>query len=200
MRCKCTTGMNFIKINFIPGTAGIPNWNRLFCWEILSSCLVLAFFFDFLFLFFPPLLPPLFPQVVPLGRFAPVTQPRGRRTLWCSSRRGVSRFWGPLALVTTFARGKAALPRAGNPPRVEQVVLFQVDRKHHQEFRAVLFPFSRRGLAPVLPKSASGFPLPEKNPKTRGVPAGNARLCSAGDESWPCWSLKTSSIDPKVIL
>ena len=56
--------------------------------------------------------------------------------------------WGPLTLTQILLEEKRHSPErvARNHARVEQVVLFQVDRKHHQEFRAVLFPFFREDL------------------------------------------------------
>ena len=59
-----------------------------------------------------------------------------------------------------------------------------------------LFP---GGHTPVPPQSTSGFPLPEKNPKTHGVLASQDSV-PQGRESWPpVKASKNSKIEPEVI-
>ena len=148
--------------------------------KFVSSCAVLVFiciFFAFLFCFLLScfsLSPggPLW-RVLP-QRPIPVA---GEGWLSCGERapdflvlppQRSLRFRGPLALATSFARGKTALPRAGNPPRVVQVVPFQVDRKHRQEFRAVLFPFSREDWHRFSLRMQAILPYRRKTPRPMG--------------------------------
>ena len=116
----------------------------------------------------------------PLEHVAPTTQPRGRggcpflrrahQTLRCCPAAQASRS-GDRWPSRKCCPWKNGTPQSGLleiHARVQQVVLFQVDHKHRQEFRQSSFPFLR-GRSPVPPQSTSGFPLPEKNPKTHGV-------------------------------
>ena len=99
-------------------------------------------------------------------------------------------FWGALALAQT-------LPEENRPPqsglleihaRVEQVVVFQDDRMHRQEFRQSSFPFSGRTYT-SSPSEYNGFPLPEKNLKTHGVLAGQDSVPQGGSQG-RAWSIE----------
>ena len=134
-------------------------------------------FFSFLFAFFSP----VFPQVVPspLGHFAPASRPSGREG-WLSCGECTRFLCGALPAEQSpvlgtvdpranFARGKTSLPeRARNHARVEQVVLFQDDRKHHQGFPAVLFPFSREDVHRFPLRVQAVFPYRRKTPRPMG--------------------------------
>ena len=52
--------------------------------------------------------------------------------------------------------------------RVEKVVLFQDDRKHRQEFQAVLFPFSREDLHRFPLRVQAVSPYRRKTPRPMG--------------------------------
>ena len=111
--------------------------------KFFFSCFVLASFLFVAFL---------------LGRFAKATQPRGREGwLSCGEHTDCAPVWCPSAeqspvLGTVGPRDKFCPRKNGTPQsgsleihaRVEQVVLFQDDRKHRQEFRQSSFPFSGR--------------------------------------------------------
>ena len=130
-------------------------------------------------------------RVAPSASSAPV--------FWCSPQRSLPS-WGPLTLGQILPEKKRA-SQSGLLETTQgssRYVLFQDDRKHRQEFRAVLFPFFSRGLAPVPPQSTSGFPLPEKNPKTHGVLAGQDSVPQGGSQG-RATRMKNSGIELDVI-
>ena len=88
---------------------------------------------------------------------------------------------------------KTALPRAGarNHAKVEQVVLFQVDRKHRQEFRQFSFPFLERTFT-GSPSEYKRFPPTGEKPQDPWGPSqAKPGLCSSRDESRPHLKYKT---------
>ena len=176
--------MNSSKLIY-SSTVSIPDWNKLF------DDYVFNFSFFFICFFFLPS-----PSTVgPLERLAPAIQPRWRggwlvcvertRFIFCCSPTVKSSVLGTVGPRANFARGNTALPRAGarNHARVKQVVLFQDDRKHHQEFRAVLFPFSREDLHrfPLRVQAVSPYRRKPQDPWGPSWP----RLCSQREESGP---------------
>ena len=93
----------------------------------------------------------------------------GKVPVWCPSAEQ-SPVLGTVGPRDKFWPRKNGTPQSGSleiHARVEQVVLFQDDRKHHQEFRQSSFPFSGRTFT-SSPSECKRFP-PEKNPKTHGV-------------------------------
>ena len=175
--------MKSLKIIY-SSTASIPNRNKLFDGDLFSFSSRFYFFFV-----------PLLPHGVPLEHLAPATQPRGRggcpflrgehQTFWCSPQWRLP-VLGTIDPRANFARGKTALPRAGarNHARVEQVVLFQVDRKHRQEFRQSSFHFSGRTYT-SSPLEYKRFPPTGEKPQDPWGPSW-LRLGPSRGESWPC--------------
>ena len=154
MKCKWdaneSTGWIHQKL-FIPVPPFFLNWKEL----------VVQNFSFRPFLLFTAFFSPFFSTDGPSGR---------GRCLFCVERTrlsGVPRsrgfrsgdHWPSRA---SFARGKTALPRAGarNHARVHQVS-FRMTASSIRSSGQSLSLFSR-GLAPVPPQSASGFPLPER--------------------------------------
>ena len=171
-------------------TAGISNWNKLFG-GILSSL-----FGNFIFSFFVVVVVffPLFFHRGRLEHVSPVTHPHGRggclSCVECTRPSGVPPqrrlpFWGTIDPRANFAQGKTALPRAGarNHARVEQVVLFQVDREHHQEFRQSSFPFLERSCT-GSPSDFKRFPSTGEKPQDPWGPSWPG-LGSSMEESRP---------------
>ena len=100
-------------------------------------------------------------------------------------------FWGALALAQILPEEKQPSPErvARNPPRVEQVVLFQVDHKHRQEFRQSSFPFLERTFT-GSPSEYKRFPPTGEKPQDPWGPSqAKPRLCSQRDESRRAWSI-----------
>ena len=196
IRCKWGRRDEFIKNNFLAVLPvfqiGINHLAGYFCWGGVRT---LSFFF----LFFLSSLP----TVGPLEHLAPATHPRGRGG-WTLLRRAHQTFLvfhsGDRWPWRTFARGKTALPKAGarNPRKGRAGSSFSGWPRAPSRVPGSPLSLFPRGRAQVPPQSASGFPLPEKNPKTHGVLAGYARLVSARKESWPCF-MKTSGIELEVI-
>ena len=81
--------------------------------------------------------------------------------------------------------------------RVEQVVLFQDDRKHRQEFRQSSFLFLERTCtgSPLVYKR---FPPTGENPKTHGVLASQDSVPQGGSQG-RAWKMKNSGIELEVI-
>ena len=132
---------------------------------------------------------------------SPARVPRLRwahQNYWCSPAVEAS-VLGTVGPRANFARGKTALPQSGcqKPRKGRAGSSLSGWPQAPSGVPAVLFLFSR-GRSPVLPQSTSGFPLPEKNPKTHGVPAGQDSVPQGGSQG-RAWSIKNSGIELEVI-
>ena len=142
-----------------------------------------------LFFLFYLLLVPFLSIVGPSGAFSPSEPPwkgkvpplrRAHQTFWCSLARECS-VQVPLALAQILLEEKRP-SQSGlleNHARVEQVVPFQDDHKHRQEFRAVLFPFSREDLHRFPLRVRAVSPYRRKTPGPMGFQLAKTRVKAA---------------------
>ena len=151
-----------------------------------SFCIFFFFFFcSFFFLSFS--------TVSPLGHLARANYPRGRGGWpFCVELTRLSGapaqwslpFWGPWTLAQILPEEKRHSPErvARNPRKGPAGSSLSGWPQVPSGVPAVLFPFFSRGRSPVLPQSTSGFPLPEKNPKTHGVLASQDSVPQGGSQ------------------
>ena len=186
MRCKWGQLDEYIKNKYIP--VSIPNWNNF----LIRTFSFLRFFFLL------SISPSLLFHSWSSGTFSPSDPApwEGRLASSASTapdslvlpRRGGFRS-GDRWPSHKFCPRKNGTPQSGLleiHARVKQVVLsFRMTASTVRSSGSPLSLFSR-GRSPVPPQRTSGFPLPEKNPKTHGVLAKpKPRLCSSRDESRP---------------
>ena len=145
--------------------------------EYFSSCLVSAFLFCFLLAYFPS------PSTggPPSGAFCPSDPApwKGRETLLWRARTRLSGappaeespVLGYRRPSRKFCPRKNGTPRSGlleTTQRSSRLLSFRLTASTIRSSGSPLSLFSR-GHSPVPPQSTSGFPQPEKNPKTHGV-------------------------------
>ena len=199
MRCKWGRRVEFIKNNFIPVLQFGINFGKFSLFFIFGffPFLFLLFFYSFFFALssFHSF------HSWSAGAFSPSDPAPWKGRVTHLRRAHQIYFWYSSAVESsvlgTVGPSRKCCPRKSGTPqsglleihaRVQQVVLFQVDRKHRQEFRQSSFPFLERTFTGSPSEYERFPPLPETNPKTHGVLAGQDSV-PQGRSQGRAWSI-----------